>query len=243
MKPTRPNCPAAFLKPALLVLLALLSAPAFFGCAHHQKADCCAPAPVIAASATPTPTPTFEGDTLALFDGKTLAGWKETDFGGNGQVEIKDGQIILHMGTMTGVTWTNGAILPRANYEIQLEAMRVEGSDFFCGLTFPIGQEPCSLIIGGWGGGLVGLSSIDGDDAANNNTTRNMVFDNGRWYAIRLRVTPKKIEAWIDKDKVVDVDTEDKKFSVRFEVEPSIPLGIATYATTGALRNIRLKKL
>jgi hypothetical protein len=48
------------------------------------------------------------------------------------------------------------------------------------------------------------LSSIDGEDAANNETTKIMGFDKGRWYRIRLRVTPAKIEAWIDTEKVVD---------------------------------------
>ena len=58
---------------------------------------------------------------------------------------------------MTGITWTNE--VPTNNYEISLEAMRVEGSDFFCALTFPVGNDPCSFIVGGWGGGVVGLSS------------------------------------------------------------------------------------
>ena len=179
---------------------------------------------------------------MVLFDGKTLTGWKEADFAGTGPVQVTDGRIVLGMGAMTGVTWSNIALLPRMNYEVQCEAMRVEGSDFFCGLTFMVGTNPCSLIVGGWGGGLVGLSSLDGDDASSNETTKHMSFDNGKWYAIRLRVTPNKIQAWINNEKVVDVDTTDRRISVRYEVEPSIPLGFSTWSTTGALRNIRLKK-
>ena len=56
----------------------------------------------------------------------------------------------MGMGYMTGITWTNE--MPRMGYEISLEAMRVEGSDFFCGLTFPVGKDYLSLIVGGWGG-------------------------------------------------------------------------------------------
>ena len=37
------------------------------------------------------------------------------------------------------------------DYELRLEAKRVEGGDFFCGLTFPVGKEYCTLILGGWG--------------------------------------------------------------------------------------------
>jgi len=177
----------------------------------------------------------------SLFDGKTLTGWKLTDFAGRGEVSVKDGKIALDSGQMTGITWTNVNELPRMNYEISLEAMRVEGSDFFCGLTFPVGKDPCSLIVGGWGGGVVGLSSIDSQDAANNETTRYMNFQTGRWYLIRLRVTDKKIEAWIDTDKVVDLSTAEKTISVRLEMEESRPLGIATWSTAAALRNLQLR--
>ena len=177
----------------------------------------------------------------SCFDGKTLSGWKITDFAGRGEVSVKNGTIILEMGQMTGITWTND--LPTMNYEISLEAMRVDGSDFFCGLTFPVGKDPCSLIIGGWGGGVVGLSSLDSQDAANNETTRYVSFKSGQWYLIRLQVTEGKIDAWIDTDKVVDADTKDRTIGIRLEMEESKPLGIATYSTTAALRNIKVREL
>ena len=175
-----------------------------------------------------------------LFDGKTLRGWQITDFAGHGEVKVEDGKLILESGVMTGVTWTNET--PRMNYG-SLEAMRVDGSDFFCGLTFPVGEDPCSLIVGGWGGGVVGLSSLDGEDAANNDTTHYMSFETGKWYPIRLRVTPGRIEAWIDKDQVVKTETKDRRLSIRVEVEPSKPLGFASWSTTAALRNITLRRL
>ena len=178
---------------------------------------------------------------IALFDGKTLTGWRISDFAGTGPVRIDDGKLILEMGTMTGVTYTNP--LPTMNYEISVEAMRVDGSDFFCGLTFPVGNDPCSLIVGGWGGGVVGLSSLDGQDASSNETTQYMNFEKGRWYKVRLRVVPNRIQAWIDEDKVIDADTTDRKISIRLEVEESRPLGFSTWSTTAALKNIQLRKL
>ena len=181
------------------------------------------------------------GNVRSLFDGRTLTGWKITDFAGHGEVRVDQGQIILEQGTMTGVTWTNE--VPLLNYEISLDAMRVAGGDFFCGLTFPVGKNPCSFIVGGWGGGVVGLSSIDSEDAANNETTKYLKFDTGRWYHLRVRVTGTDIQAWIDNEQVVNLVTADRGISIRMEVEPSRPLGIATYATTGALRNIQLKTL
>ena len=179
---------------------------------------------------------------ISLFDGKTLGYWKVTDFGGQGDVSIKDGSIILEVGNdLTGVHWTGPLV--RMNYEITLEAMRVDGSDFFCGLTFPVGSSPCSLILGGWGGSVCGLSNIDYYDAANNETTRVVSYENGRWYRVRLRVTPDKIEAWLDDEKLVDVVTTGRKISIRPEVDASQPLGIASWRTKAAIRNIRLQKL
>ncbi len=63
---------------------------------------------------------------------------------------------------------------------------------------FPVKKSHCSLVLGGWGGSLTGLSSLDGFDASENETTNVMDFKEGQWYKIRLRVTEKKIEAWID---------------------------------------------
>jgi hypothetical protein len=178
----------------------------------------------------------------SLFDGRTLKDWKSTDFGGEGTVEVKDGAILLGVGNdLTGVNYQR--LVPHRNYEVSLEARRVDGSDFFCGLTFPVKDAPCSLIIGGWGGGVCGLSSLDGLDASENSTTKYKDFDTGRWYTIRLRVTDAKIEAWIDKEQIVNQNLAGKKLSIRSEVEASRPFGIASYRTLAALRNIRLREL
>jgi len=130
------------------------------------------------------------------------------------------------------------------NYEVALDAMRVMGSDFFCGLTVPVGTNCCSLIVGGWGGSLVGISSLDGLDASENETSKFVTFESGRWYRIRLRVTEKKIQAWIDKDKVVDVNTSERRISVRpGDIELSKPMGLACWQTTAAYREIKFRRV
>lgn len=179
---------------------------------------------------------------ISLFDGKTLDRWKITDFGGQGKVYVKDGSIFLEMGNdLTGINWTGHVV--RMNYEISLEAMRVKGTDFFCGLTFPADANCCSLILGGWGGSVCGISSIDYYDASDNQTTQVIEFKKERWYHVRVRVTPAKIEAWLDDEKIVDLETANHIIDTRIELDISKPLGIAAWRTTGAIRNIQLRRL
>jgi len=181
-------------------------------------------------------------DSSLIFDGKTLQGWEITNFGPQGPVYVSGGEIILGMGDgCTGITWKRD--FPITNYEVSLDAMRVEGNDFFCGMTFPAGKDPCTLIVGGWGGTTVGLSTIDGRDASENNTTKLMQFEKKHWYHISLTVTDSEIMATIDSVKVVDFIIGDKKLSIRPEVSLSKPFGIASWRTTAALRNIRVKRI
>ncbi len=194
--------------------------------------------------------PAAPGAWTELFDGKTLAGWAQSGFEGEAAVGVQDlfrdgrGAIVIEQGTtLSGVTWTRGSSLPRSNYEIELEARRVSGSDFFCGLTFPVGEAACSLIVGGWGGTVVGLSSIDRADASQNETSSEMEFSDRRWYRIRVRVTDEKIEAWIDGTQKVDCRREGHRFSLRpGDIQKSLPLGVASYMTRAAVRDIRLRR-
>ena len=179
-----------------------------------------------------------------LFDGKTLNNWQPTKFGGEGAVKVEDGQIVLEMGgaDLTGITWT-GPELPKTNYELALQAMRLDGNDFFAGITFPVADSFCSLILGGWAGTVVGLSSINGMDASENETSQSIAFDDRRWYDVRIRVTPEKIQAWLDQRQIIDQDISGKKIHTRGEVELSQPLGVAAWRTKSAVRNIRVRRL
>jgi hypothetical protein len=194
--------------------------------------------------AAAAPSAPLEGEGWQpLFDGHTLTGWRETRFSGRGEVEIRDSLLLMKMGDpFTGINWTND--FPKMNYEIALDAMRVSGSDFFCGLTIPVGNSFCSLIVGGWGGGLVGVSSLDGMDASENETTKYVTFQQGHWYRIRMRVTQDRLEAWIDQEKLVDVVTTGKKISLRpGEIEESKPFGLACWQTSAALRQLKMRRV
>lgn len=184
-----------------------------------------------------------------LFDGKSLGKWKRTEFSGGGAVKVEQSfrggpaaVVVEAGGGLSGFHWTGE--MPKTNYEVALEAMKIKGSDFMCGLTFPVGDSHASLILGGWGGGVVGISSIDNQDASENETTRAMAFTTDRWYRVRVRVTPKKIEAWLDEKQIVDQEITDRRISLRAgEIFLSRPLGIATYETSAAFRAIRLRSL
>jgi hypothetical protein len=180
-----------------------------------------------------------------LFDGRSLDKWKvidEFDYSRHGKVDVRDGRIVLEAGRpATGIRWTGP--FPKIDYELTFEAMRVEGDDFFSAVTFPVGEAAQTLVIGGWGGSTVGLSIIDGEMAADNETCLYQEFEQKRWYRIRLRVTERKIEAWIDKDQVVDLATAGRKLTVSWEMEPPLPFGLATWRTTGAVRDVRVRLL
>lgn len=193
-------------------------------------------------------------DWKPLFDGKSLAGWKVTDFAGHGEITINPKfkgpadtnsapALIIEMGAiLSGVTWTNDP--PKGEYELTLDAMKLDGSDFFCALTFPAADSHCSLIVGGWGGSVVGISSVDGMDASENETSKFLSFDKNRWYRISLRVTKAKIEAWIDTDKVIDLVTTDRRISIRAgEIELAEPFGLSVYQTKAAYRNFKIRSL
>ncbi len=178
-----------------------------------------------------------------LFDGKSLQGWKETEFQRHPAVKVEDGAIVLpHGAPLTGITRTGP--FPATNYEVRFEAMRVKGGDFFASLTFPVRDTYCTWVTGGWGGDIAGISSIDGWDASDNETRAYYNFDTGRWYAFRLKVTDERILAWIDEQPVVNLKIQDRSLSLRpGEIKLSAPLGFASYNTTGALRKIAYRHL
>ncbi len=183
---------------------------------------------------------------IILFDGKNLDNWERTDFAGKGDVRIdENGSLVLEMGAeLSGVRWKGKTELPKIDYEVTLQAKRTMGSDFFCGLTFPFKESHATLVLGGWGGSLIGISSVDDVDASENETGDAYVFEDKKWYDVRLRVTEEKLQVWLNDKMVIDTDVEGRKVSMRFgEIEMSVPFGICTYATTGVIRDVKIRKL
>ncbi len=133
----------------------------------------------------PQPT-TQPSPWAALFNGTDLTGWKETDYAGRGNVKVENGELHIENGlVITGVTFTNSAVLPKTNYEISYQAKRVNGSDFFALLTFPVGDKHASFVTGGWGGAVTGISSINSMDASENDTTVYLKYNQDQWFTFR----------------------------------------------------------
>lgn len=191
------------------------------------------------------PHPEPDPEWVALFDGKSLGSWALTDFIASKGAEVKDGVIVLRPGEpLGGIRWVGEEPLPSVDYEVALEARRVEGDDFFCCLTFPYKEKHASLVVGGWGGSMTGISSVDHYDASENSTSTIGNYENGKWYKIRLRATGDRIEAWIDDEQVVNLTTTGKNIDMRFgEIEESVPLGVSVFMTTAEVRDLRLKRL
>jgi hypothetical protein len=191
------------------------------------------------------------GSSRSLFDGESLKGWKPSAFDSQAAVKVENpfregtAAIILERSNyLSGITWTNEADIPRMNYEITLEAMKLEGHDFFCGLTFPVGDTAVTFVVGGWGGMVTGISCVDNSDASDNDTSTAKEYKPNQWYKVRVRVTPGRLDAWIDNEKMVELETTGRKLDLRFgEIKNSLPLGIAAFETRAALRNIQLRRL
>ena len=182
-------------------------------------------------------------DWKPIFDGKSLAGWKVTAFTEHGAVKVENGAILMSNGKpLTGINYTGA--FPKIDYEIQFEAQRVDGNDFFASLTLPYNDAFFTFVTGGWGGDIVGISSIDGWDASDNETRSYFNFDRGKWYKFRLSVTKDKMVAWIDDQTVVDLAINGRAISMRQgEISLSTPVGFATYGTIGSIRKVEFRTL
>lgn len=193
--------------------------------------------------ATPSSTSAKAGDGFAPL----AEHWKECSFGGDGAVYFTNSksaglEVEMFQGDpLTGIRWTGE--FPKQNYELRFQGRRMEGFDFFAAVTFPVGKEFCSFVLGGWGGGMVGISSIDGADASANETTQYKEFETKKWYTIRVRVDEMRVRCWIDDVEYADVARHKHELSIRLEMDPCLPMGIANYMTRTELRKIELRKL
>lgn len=182
--------------------------------------------------------------------GKDLIGhWKEAEMLNSGGVRQEaDGYTLKAGSPMTGIvfpTWEKDG-LPLTRYRVTYEAMRVSGKDFFGSLTFPAGGvDRCvTFVLGGWGGSQVGISSIDGLDASMNATGSEQKFEDGKWYRIRIEVTPETLFVWLDNRSIAKAIIAKADLTLRSgEIDRCVPFGFASYGTEGRIRNCTVEVL
>lgn len=239
----------------------LFLSPVFFLCATLATClSACAEEPAKAPPAKPA---------VRVFS--DWSEWKKQDTGEEAKIEIvkslpetnpspkaserpplspeaeKAGVLILGRGSpMTVVRYEGKEEIPLTDYEISWEGMRIDGNDFFAALTFPVGKKDrcATFITGGWGGYVVGVSSIGHMFANENQTTGSVEFEKGRWYSFTLQVTNECLRALIDGKEQFKADIREQVISMHpSEIQKAMPLGFASYDTRGAIRNVRLRKL
>lgn len=184
----------------------------------------------------------------ALLEGDAVKLWQPAGIPDEAPMSIHAGVLTLPAGQpMTGAKWTGWTEqLPGTGYAIEYEAMRVEGEDIFGMVTFPVGshQSHATFVLGGWGGTVTGISSIDFKDANENQTRAEQRFENGRWYKVRIEVRPEDLRAWVEGRLVVNATIKGKKVGLRPGfIDHCLPFGFASYGTTGKIRAVVLEPL
>lgn len=185
----------------------------------------------------PRGVPVRELDLLAL-------PWEAVSFGGEGRVHREGSALVLEPGSpLTAVRWPDlaGLLDPALPFEVELEAERLQGTDFFCALTLPVGGEHATVVLGGWGGALCGLSCVDGRDASENPTRTFRGFRRGQRVRLVVRVGEDAVEAWLDGAPLLRQERAGHRFEVRTELLAARPLGVATFATRARLHRMVLR--
>lgn len=185
----------------------------------------------------------------SLLDPAHSPHWAPAGIPEQGSTSVSEGLLTLGTGKpMTGSKFTawEKAHLPGTSYAIEYEARRIEGRDIFGMVTFPVSSHDshATFVLGGWGGTVTGISSIQYSDANENSTRAEQHFENNRWYHIRIEVRPEDLRAWVDGRIVVNASIKGRKVSLRpGDIDHCLPFGFATWNTSAEIRHVRIEKI
>lgn len=184
-----------------------------------------------------------------LLDEVHASSWQAAGIPDEGLFSLRDGTLTIPVGLpMSGCKFPvwHDLGLPDTRYAITYEAMRVEGEDIFGMCTFPVGshQAHATFVLGGWGGTLTGISSLDFKDASENSTRAEQKFANQVWHRVRLEVRPEDIRAWVNDRLVVNVSIKGRRVTLRPGfIDHCLPFGFATWNTVGQIRRVTVETL
>jgi len=128
---------------------------------------------------------------------------------------------------------TSAREFPKFNLELRMEALRVDGYEFFAKSLSPftIPSTPGRL------GGPHQPGRYGCVDARENGALIRRNFESGRQYALRLRVTADRIQAQIEDEVVIEMYISlHASLGLVPAIELSTPPGIASYSTTANVR-------
>lgn len=175
--------------------------------------------------------------------------WEGAAIPGQGEIAADGGWLEIGTGKpMSGARFTawEAPRFPSVDYAIEYEAKRVEGRDIFGMVTFPVreGATHATFVLGGWGGTVTGISSIDFSDANENQTRGEHPFEDDRWYQVRIEVRTGDLRAWIDGKIVVNVSIKGRQVGLRQGYsDHCLPFGFATYGSAAVIRTVTMTRL
>ena len=186
--------------------------------------------------------PVSEVSWEVLFDGEDLSSWKAGVFGEFAEFErVEDGVVIPQGVPLAGLTYQGAP--PAPPFEAEFDVTKEYGADFFLAVTFPVRGEHLTLVLGGWGGVVCGLSCLDGEDASGNDTRTLRNFPDGTRYRVSLSVTDDRVQVGLDGEPLIDADLTGRELELRPEVDPSVPFGVATFATQTVLHGVKVRQV
>lgn len=177
-----------------------------------------------------------------LLDATNSNEWVTGAYGEDLEYRRTDEGIVIPQGIpLAGLVYRGTP--PDGAFELEVRARREYGGDFFLGVTFPVGEEHLTLVLGGWGGAVCGLSCVDGLDASEGTTRTLRSFPNGKYFDVRIEMTGARVDAFIDGEHLLGQALEGRRLSLRPEVLPSAPLGLSSFATCTTVQRVRWRPL
>ncbi len=185
------------------------------------QADPLAGQPIFDGTKEPQKLPELlkSGQWVALFNGKTLDGWKVAENtpgdGPAGEARAAEGQIELHCSPQqhwTSLVWQGE--MPTADYDLYYDVKCTDTDWGTAPVDFPVGQSQLRADANYYRKFSVrGKSFVKGD--------RNewfgvggIPFVLGIWHHVQFRVTEKRVQAWLDGRKVADISLAEGLHSV-----------------------------